>query len=114
VAKAGITKGSYWNAMIFQSNVGQGLSPSPLIDPVMLFRTWLVGEIHEIQLKYDIAGKRKTGIQKYRNMAVKATVKSFILDQVYVFRKGPSTGTLPSEWKARFKAIVTRDVGQTV
>jgi hypothetical protein len=36
---------------MFQSNVGQGLRPTPVIMPVTATRSALLGEIHEIQLK---------------------------------------------------------------
>lgn len=44
-----------WTVMRFQSKVGHGLRPRPLNVPVINASLTLLGAIHVVQLKYDIA-----------------------------------------------------------
>lgn len=61
IEKVGTVSGVTHGVRLFQSNVGQGLMPRPLLKPTMLLRLVLSGAIHEIQLKMDSAWKMKPG-----------------------------------------------------
>jgi len=46
-------KGHTSTTILFQSKVGIGFNPSPLVPPVISATTLLFGLIHVIQLKFD-------------------------------------------------------------
>ena len=98
---------------MFQSKVGKGLKPSPLFIPVTVERLTLFGASQLIQLKVLRAPKMKFGNQKLKNMAVNVRTKNLSLDIVRTFLNGPMTEGLEGSWKELFKAMVTREVGQT-
>jgi hypothetical protein len=77
VLKNGTMSGSIVsNSRIFQSNVGHGFSPRPLLNPLMVLRFRLFGAIHVIQLNRLRAVKIQFGNQKYTNMQPNAIKKN--------------------------------------
>jgi hypothetical protein len=73
IENVGTVNGTSQGVKLFQSNVGQGLRPTPLTKPVTLLRGPLLGAIHDIQLNSDNAWKMYPG-KKYHLMISYTTV----------------------------------------
>lgn len=59
------------------TKVGMGLTPSPLLTPLMAVKVVLLGAIHVIQEKYERAWKMKFGNQKSAISLAKRQPKTY-------------------------------------